>query len=241
MMSGNEGQGFVHLRVRSAYSLLEGAIKADKIGPGRGGRACRRRGHRSQQPVRGAGIFRLFQGLRGPADHRLRPGGVGVGAGPTERWARTPTITLLVQNERGYLNLSELSSLAYLESGEMDEPVVPWAKVVEHAEGLILLSGGTDGPVDALLAAGKTAEGEAALAEMQRVFGDRFYVELQRHGLPRQAAAEPGWSTGPMSTTRRWSPPTTSITPSRHACTTPTTPCCASPTAPSSARTSAGG
>jgi DNA polymerase-3 subunit alpha len=59
----------------------------------------------------------------------------GVGAGPTERWARTPTITLLVQNERGYLNLSELSSIAYLESGEMAEPVVPWAKVVEHAEG----------------------------------------------------------------------------------------------------------
>jgi DNA polymerase-3 subunit alpha len=192
-MSGNEGQGFVHLRVRSAYSLLEGAIKADKI-PGLAATA----GMPAAGLVDRNNLFGALEYSVYSKDYGVQPiigcalAVSGVGAGPTERWARTPTITLLVQNERGYLNLSELSSLAYLESGEMSEPVVPWAKVVQHAEGLILLSGGTDGPVDALLAAGKTAEGEAALAEMQRVFGDRFYVELQRHGLPRQAAAEPG-------------------------------------------------
>src|SRR5262249_9205264 len=47
-----------------------------------------------------------------------------------------------------------------------------------------------DGPVDPLFAAGKVKEGRAALAEMHRVFGDRFYVELQRHGLASEAAAE---------------------------------------------------
>jgi DNA polymerase-3 subunit alpha len=192
-MSESEGQGFVHLRVRSAYSLLEGAIKADKI-PGMAAAA----GMPAAGLVDRNNLFGALEYSVYSKDYGVQPiigcalAVSGVGAGPTERWARTPTITLLVQNERGYLNLSELSSIAYLESGEMSEPVVPWAKVVEHAEGLILLSGGTDGPVDALLAAGKTAEGEAALAEMQRVFGDRFYVELQRHGLPRQAAAEPG-------------------------------------------------
>jgi DNA polymerase-3 subunit alpha len=192
-MSGNEGQGFVHLRVRSAYSLLEGAIKADKIPGLAAGAGMPAAGLVDRNNLFGALEYSVYS-----KDYGVQPiigcalAVSGVGAGPTERWARTPTITLLVQNERGYLNLSELSSLAYLESGEMSEPVVPWAKVVQYAEGLILLSGGTDGPVDALLAAGKTAEGEAALAEMQRVFGDRFYVELQRHGLPRQAAAEPG-------------------------------------------------
>jgi DNA polymerase-3 subunit alpha len=192
-MSGNEGQGFVHLRVRSAYSLLEGAIKADKIPGLAAGAGMPAAGLVDRNNLFGALEYSVYS-----KDYGVQPiigcalAVSGVGAGPTERWARTPTITLLVQNERGYLNLSELSSIAYLESGEMAEPVVPWAKVVEHAEGLILLSGGTDGPVDALLAAGKTTEGEAALAEMQRVFADRFYVELQRHGLPRQAAAEPG-------------------------------------------------
>ena len=69
---------------------------------------------------------------------------------------------------------------------------MPWPKVAERAEGLILLSGGPDGPVDPLFAAGRAADAERALAEMQRVFGDRFYIELQRHGLATEAAAEPG-------------------------------------------------
>ena len=114
----------------------------------------------------------------------------GIGGGQTERWAKIPTIVLLAQSEVGYLNLSELSSLCYLEADVSEDVSVAWSKVAERAEGLILLSGGVDGPVDPLLAAGKIPEGKAALAEMARVFGDRFYVELQRHGLPAQAAAE---------------------------------------------------
>jgi DNA polymerase-3 subunit alpha len=116
--------------------------------------------------------------------------GIG-GAGP-ERWARVPTIVLLAQNEAGYRNLCELSSAAFLHVEPSEAPNVPWSLVESHAEGLIALSGGTDGPCDPLYAAGRTAEGDAALAEMRRVFGDRFYIELQRHGLASQAAAEPG-------------------------------------------------
>ena len=115
----------------------------------------------------------------------------GIGEGPSERWARTPTIVLLAQNAVGYQNLAVLSSAAYLEVDAADEPHVPWAKVVAHAEGLILLSGGPDGPVDPLFAAGRTAEGQAALKAMSEAFGQRFYIELQRHGLAREAAAEP--------------------------------------------------
>ncbi|WP_419255238.1 DNA polymerase III subunit alpha [Caulobacter sp. ErkDOM-YI] len=192
-MSGSEGQGFVHLRVRSAYSLLEGAIKADVIG---------KLAEAAGMPAAGltdrANLFGALEYSSYAKDSGIQPiigcalPVSGIGTGPTERWARAPTITLLAQSERGYLNLSELSSIAYLESGDLAEPIVPWSKVVEHAEGLILLSGGVDGPVDALFAAGKSTEAIQALAEMSRVFGDRFYVELQRHGLPRQAAAEPG-------------------------------------------------
>jgi DNA polymerase-3 subunit alpha len=57
---------------------------------------------------------------------------------------------------------------------------------------LILLSGGPDGPVDPLFVQGKPAEGNSALEEMARVFGDRFYVELQRHGLASERQAERG-------------------------------------------------
>ncbi|MDB5457949.1 MAG: polymerase subunit alpha [Caulobacter sp.] len=192
-MAGSEGQGFVHLRIRSAYSLLEGAIKADGIGA-----LAAAAGMPAAAIVDRTNLFGALEYSVYAKDAGVQPiigcalPVSGVGAGLSERWARLPTIVLLAQNERGYLNLSELSSYAYLEGGDVSEPVVPWAKVVEHSEGLILLSGGYDGPADALFAAGKTAEGAAALAEMQKVFGDRFYVELQRHGLPQQAAAEPG-------------------------------------------------
>jgi DNA polymerase-3 subunit alpha len=115
-----------------------------------------------------------------------------VGGKINERWAKVPTVVLLVQNEAGWLNLCALSSSAFLDAGSMDEPSVPWSMVAERSEGLILLSGGPDGPVDPLFVQGKPAEANAALTEMARVFGDRLYVELQRHGLPDEAAAERG-------------------------------------------------
>ena len=185
--------GFVHLRVRSAYSLLEGAIKADVVG-----KMAADAGMPAVAVTDRANLFGALEFSVTAKDAGVQPligcalPVTGVGEGQAHRWARTPTVVLIAQSETGYLNLSALSSMAYLDSDGIAEPCVPWAKVVEHAEGLILLSGGTDGPVDPLFAIGKTAEGTAALAEMARVFGDRFYVELQRHGLPEQAAAEAG-------------------------------------------------
>jgi DNA polymerase-3 subunit alpha len=184
--------GFVHLRVRSAYSLLEGAIKADALSS---------LAARADMPAVAiadrANLFGALEFSVAAKDAGVQPlvgcalPVTGLGEGPPERWARKPTLLLLAQNETGYLNLSELSSAAYLEGDGMSEPSVSWDRIARHSQGLILLSGGPDGPIDPLYAAGKTAEGDRALAELHRVFGDRLYVELQRHGLPVQAAAEP--------------------------------------------------
>jgi DNA polymerase-3 subunit alpha len=189
----DDSNGFVHLRVRSAYSLLEGAIKADKLGglakaDGMPAVAIADRANlfgalEFSVAIKGEGVQPII-GCALPVQ--------GIGEPLAERWAKTPTIMLLAQNEQGYLNLCELSSFAYLDIEPTDEPHVPWARVCEHSEGLILLSGGPDGPVDHLFAAGKVKEARAALSEMKRVFGDRFYVELQRHGTPAEAAAEGG-------------------------------------------------
>ncbi|WP_340645798.1 DNA polymerase III subunit alpha [Phenylobacterium sp.] len=192
-MSGQgEQDGFVHLRVRSAYSLLEGAIKADAVGK------LAAKAHMPAVALTDrANLFGALEFSVATKETGVQPiVGValpvrGIGEGPPERWAKIPTIVLLAQSEQGYLHLSELSSMAYLDIEPTDEPQVPWSAVVERAEGLLLLSGGVDGPVDPLMAAGKTEEGKAALAEMHRVFGDRFYIELQRHGMAAQAAAEP--------------------------------------------------
>jgi len=186
-------QAFVHLRVRSAYSLLEGAIKADYVaglaaGAGMPAVAITDRGNlcaalEFSVSCKDAGVQPIV-GCALPVK--------GIGEGRPERWARTPTVVLLAQNETGYLNLSVLSSAAFLDIEANEEPSVAWDKVAAHAEGLILLTGGPDGPIDPLFAAGRPAEAQAALETMLAAFGDRLYVELQRHGLPEEAHAEPG-------------------------------------------------
>src|ERR1700722_11031653 len=187
------GEGFVHLRTRSACSLLEGAIKPDFLG-----KLARDAGMPAGALTDRANLFGALEFSVATKEAGVQPivgcalPVTGIGEGPPERWARIPTIVLLAQNETGWRHLTELSSPAYVDVAATDEPHVPWARVVEKAEGLILLSGGPDGPVDPLLASGRTTDAQRALAEMQRVFGDRFYIELQRHGLPAEASAEPG-------------------------------------------------
>jgi DNA polymerase-3 subunit alpha len=184
-------QGFVHLRVRSAYSLLEGAIKADKIAA-----LAAKAGMPAVAITDRANLFGALEYSQACKDAGVQPiigcalPVSGIGERLAQRWAREPTVVLLAQNETGYLNLSALSSKVFLDSE--GEPSVPWREVADRAEGLILLSGGPDGPVDHLFAAGRGEEGLAALSAMREAFADRFYVELQRHGRPEEQAAEGG-------------------------------------------------
>ena len=187
------GDAFVHLRVRSAYSLLEGAIKADKIGA-----LAAKDGMPAVAIADRINLFGALEFSVATKETGVQPiigcalPVSGIGEGRPERWARAPTVMLLAQNAEGWRNLSILSSSAYLESTGAEEPQVRWEAVAEHSGGLILLSGGPDGPIDPLFAAGKAKEGRAALDRMAETFGDRFYVELQRHGAAAEAAAEPG-------------------------------------------------
>jgi DNA polymerase-3 subunit alpha len=187
------GEMFIHLKVRSAFSLLEGAIKCDAIGG-----LARAEGMPAVALTDRANLFGALEFSVATSAAGIQPiigcslPVMGLGGASPERWARTPAIVLLVQNETGWRNLCELSSAAFLDVEPSDAPHVTWDRVAAHAEGLIALTGGPEGPVDPLFAGGRSAEARAALDEMKRVFGDRLYVELQRHGLPVQAAAEPG-------------------------------------------------
>jgi DNA polymerase-3 subunit alpha len=184
---------FVHLKVRSAYSLLEGAIKCDAIGPLARGEGMPAVALTDRANLFGALEFSVATSAAGvqPVIGCALPL-TGLGGASPERWAPLPSIILLAQNEVGWRNLCELSSAAFLEVEASDAPHVSWERIRQHAEGLIALSGGREGPIDPLFAQGRATEAQAALVEMRRVFGDRLYVELQRHGLPSQAASEPG-------------------------------------------------
>jgi len=101
------------------------------------------------------------------------------------------TVVLLAKSEAGYKNLMKLASSAYLDVSAMDEPHVKADKVLSHAEGVICLTGGPDGALNRLMVDGRDAEGRAWFERLHNAFGDRLYVELQRHGLKAEAVAEP--------------------------------------------------
>ena len=105
-----------------------------------------------------------------------------------------PSVAILVKDEAGYINLSKLLSSAYLDVGAGELPHATVEKLAALSGGLILLTGGPNGPIDRLIAAGQPQAAEAALGCLAAAFGDRLYVELQRHGangpLPSEAPVE---------------------------------------------------
>ena len=64
-------------------------------------------------------------------------------------------------------------------------------KLAAHSDGLIALTGGPGGPLNKLVAEGQIEAAEALLDRLIAIFGDRLYIELQRHGLAEERAAEP--------------------------------------------------
>jgi DNA polymerase III subunit alpha len=186
--------GFVHLHVHSSYSLLEGALTMARLAE---------LAKKDRQPalaltdtdnmfgalefsekMAGAGIQPIIGcALRVDfGDHDNRGTAFG------EDW---PRLVLLAAREDGYRSLMRLCSRAYLETAQTEAPHVKLSWLVRDAGGLIALGGGPGGPLDAAIAAGQSALALARCEALQGLFGDRLYLELQRHGTAAERAAEP--------------------------------------------------
>src|SRR5262249_61786188 len=74
-------------------------------------------------------------------------------------------------------------------TGAPPHPRLAWLEGI--GGGLIALAGGPGGPLDAVIAAGQAEHAAARCERLLALFGDRLYVELQRHGTPEGRAAEP--------------------------------------------------
>ena len=179
---------FIHLRVHSAYSLSEGAIKADKIA------ALARDAAMPAVAIADSGnLFGALEFSQACAAKGVQPIiGCQLGLIRADKAGLPPDpVVLLAQDAQGLANLQRLSSLGFATSDPAD-PQLPLRAVLDHAGGLMLLTGGTRGPLARLLAEGRQAEAEAMLAAMAEAFGDRAAVELHRHGLALERAIEPG-------------------------------------------------
>ena len=116
---------------------------------------------------------------------------------PSVKFPPSSPMVFLAQSETGYLNLLKLSSHYFLSQPGQKTPV-PREIILNHHEGLIALTGGAEGPVGRKISLGKIDIARDHLQKMQAVFGDRLYVEIERHGngeAPRteaEASSEAG-------------------------------------------------
>jgi DNA polymerase-3 subunit alpha len=183
---------FVHLRVKSAYSLLEGAIRPKELA-----KLARDAGMPAVAVTDSNNLFGAFEISETLAKEGVQPiTGALVSvemdeaATPLGSRAKPPFLPLLVQNDAGYRNLAKLLSTAYLGAEPGDWPHVKAKDLAEHAEGLIALTGGPGGPLNKLIVEGQPDAAAALLDRLHTIFGNRLYIELQRHGLPEERAAE---------------------------------------------------
>jgi DNA polymerase-3 subunit alpha len=185
---------FVHLRLHSAYSLLEGAIRVKDVP-----KLCKADRMPAVAITDTGNLFGALEFSEILAGAGIQPI-IGVTlpvmldeTGEPGRGARrdlSGTLALLAKDEAGYENLMKLSSRAFLGPEAGDFPHVPLDLVAELSDGLICLTGGPAGVVNRLLVNGQRPAAEALLGQLKSVFGDRLYVELQRHGLDAERQAE---------------------------------------------------
>ena len=182
---------FVHLHVHSEYSLLDGACRVDRL--------CRRSADDGSPAValtdHGVmyGAMEFYYTAR---DYKLAPI-IGCEAyiaprGRSDRTVRDEAhVTLLAADVVGYRNLTALISKGFLE-GYYYKPRIDLDLLAKHNEGLIVLSGCMSGLVASPLLKNDYEKSRDAAKTYVDIFGDRFYIEVMRHGMPEEEVINQG-------------------------------------------------
>jgi DNA polymerase-3 subunit alpha len=190
---------FIHLRLHSAFSLLEGAIPAKSLP-----KLCIAANMPAVALTDTGNLFAALEFSDSAARAGIQPImgcqlalAYAAPAHPGDRAPPPAAVVLLAKDAAGFGNLLTLSSLNYLDCGDA-LPHVTLAALAAHSDGLICLTGGADGPLGRLIHDGHAQKARALAERLAAIFPDRLYVEVQRHpqnGAPRtpaEEATEPG-------------------------------------------------
>ena len=179
---------FIHLRTHSEYSLLEGALRVKKLPA-----LCADNKMPAMALTDKNNMFAALEYSVGMSSSGIQPI-VGcqvdityVESRPGEKARAPAAVVLLAQTETGYENLMKLNSCLYIDNRDQ-LPQVTVDELAQYGADIICLTGGSTGPVGQLLQVGQKPAAQALMDRFVGIFGDRLYVELQRHpvdgGLP---------------------------------------------------------
>src|SRR5712672_1015601 len=186
--------GFVHLHVHSAYSLLKGSIKIQKLGEL--AKADRQPALALTDTDNMFGALEFSDKMAGYGIQPIIGCELAVDFGDQDPSARNALaagparIVLLAARERGYRSLMRLNSRAFLETPIHQSPHIKFEWLQGDAEDLIVLTGGPEGPISLAIDADHADLAATRCDRLANLFGDRLYIELQRHGIEKERRTE---------------------------------------------------
>ncbi len=167
---------FVHLRLHTEYSLVDGLVRVKPLI-----KAVAAAGMPAVAVTDMSNMCALVKFYKAAMGGGIKPlCGADLWLAGRGEDAPLSRLTLLAMDARGYRHLTELISRGWSEGQHNGLVIIQRDWVKEAAEGLIALSGAREGEIGQALLQGNAGEAEVLLREWLAVFGDRFYLEVQR-------------------------------------------------------------
>lgn len=169
---------FIHLRIHSEFSLVDGIVRIEELV-----QKCADYNMPALALTEHCNFFSLVKFYRATLANGIKAiAGADVMLFDPENPESPFRVTLLVQNQQGYIALTELISRAYQEGQQMGQPVLQRQWLLENHQGLIMLSGALEGDIGKALSSENRELAEQRVSDWKQLLGDRFYIEIQRLG-----------------------------------------------------------
>ncbi|MBO7244164.1 MAG: DNA polymerase III subunit alpha [Alphaproteobacteria bacterium] len=188
---------FIHLRVHTAYSILEGAIKMKDLAKWAANSGVPAVAMTDTNNIFGAMDFAdvcVKAGVQPILGCQLL---IKTPKKTTNSFADDKEtfdkVVVLVQNEAGYLSLLQFFKYFYTGEGKQGTPHLTFEELLKCSEGLLLLTGGPQGILARPIYEGDMEYAQNLAQQMKEAYGDRLYIEIQRHGTEIEEKIEDGF------------------------------------------------
>ena len=168
-------KSFNQIKIHSQYSICEGALKIENL-----------KEYCKKNKIQSVGLSDTYN-LSGALEFSENISSVGtqpiIGSQIRFKFKNTyGLIPLIAKNNVGYKNIIELSSKAYLEIADTDDPHCLIDDLIKYSDGIIVLSGAVNNLIGNIFNKGLIDEIDELIKLLKNNFKENFYLEIQRHG-----------------------------------------------------------